>query len=380
MDLKRWLFLIVFLLLIYLFFFNVKFVGFVLNVPSSVTISQQENEYCGDDICNGAETCSTCDEDCGTCSSSSSSSSSGGGGGGGTIGGRNVTIPNATVASFLYVSPGFISIDVEKGNSYLQQVTLYNTGKEDLSIYVTSSSSILSFVNLQEKNFVLKKGESKVYSFHIYSSARSKANLYSGKLIFKSGNVEASVDVAIGIQELPALFDMKVVSTKEYVLPGRVASAEIKISNIGDSDSVSAVLEYGIMDFNNVIYSSRTENITATRAILTKKVSLKLPDDIAIGRYLFYAKVTYEDKIVVSSDSFQVERLSVIMWAISVGMIVILIILVSLGIVLLNQRRREEIFKKELASKEQLNLKPKEEKIEDLAKDLFNELKKSKSK
>ena len=35
-----------------------------------------DTEYCGDYICNNAETCSTCPSDCGQCSSTSSSSSS----------------------------------------------------------------------------------------------------------------------------------------------------------------------------------------------------------------------------------------------------------------------------------------------------------------
>jgi hypothetical protein len=41
--------------------------------------------------------------------------------------------------------------------------------------------------------------------------------------------------MAISVQELPALFDMTINSTKEYVVPGKIASAEIKISNISIS-------------------------------------------------------------------------------------------------------------------------------------------------
>ena len=41
---------------------------------------------CGDTLCNGDETCSTCPEDCGTCPQSPPSGPSGGGGGGGSSG------------------------------------------------------------------------------------------------------------------------------------------------------------------------------------------------------------------------------------------------------------------------------------------------------
>lgn len=77
---------------------GIKFVSliFILVVSlSSVYASTYGNETygadcygedcpisCGDGICNGDETCSTCSADCGQCSSSSSSSSGGGSGGG----------------------------------------------------------------------------------------------------------------------------------------------------------------------------------------------------------------------------------------------------------------------------------------------------------
>lgn len=50
-------------------------------------------EFCGDGTCNAGETCSTCSQDCGTCSSSSSSS---GGGGGSSSGGGGIIIPPKT--------------------------------------------------------------------------------------------------------------------------------------------------------------------------------------------------------------------------------------------------------------------------------------------
>ncbi len=170
--------------------------------------------------------------------------------------------------------------------------------------------------------------------------------MYTGKLNFDSGNMKSSVDLVVGVQELPTLFDMKTTSTKKYVLPGRIVSADIKLSNIGDSESVNAVLEYGIMDFNNVIYSSRTENIVVTKNIFTKKVSLKMPDDARIGRYIFYSKIIYGNKIVVSSDTFQVEQISIMMWAISLIMIIILILLVIWRMGLINLKRREKALKK----------------------------------
>lgn len=71
-------------------------------------------QYCGDGSCNNGESCSSCSQDCGSCSSSSSSSSGGssssssggdsggsggGGGGGGIIVKKNTPKPNVTTAT-----------------------------------------------------------------------------------------------------------------------------------------------------------------------------------------------------------------------------------------------------------------------------------------
>lgn len=50
--------------------------------------------YCGDASCNNGETCSTCPEDCGTCSTGTTST--GGGGGGGGSSGGTYTAPPCT--------------------------------------------------------------------------------------------------------------------------------------------------------------------------------------------------------------------------------------------------------------------------------------------
>jgi len=60
-----------------------------------VIIVSPAGEYCGDEICNNGETCSSCVNDCGICSvsppSGDSGSSGGGGGGGGIKVVKNIT-------------------------------------------------------------------------------------------------------------------------------------------------------------------------------------------------------------------------------------------------------------------------------------------------
>ena len=62
------------------------------------------NPFCGDNVCNGGETCSTCSGDCGTCPvnnpSSGGSSSGGGGGSSGTVYYSDSTSTSGSGSSF----------------------------------------------------------------------------------------------------------------------------------------------------------------------------------------------------------------------------------------------------------------------------------------
>lgn len=314
---------------------------------TTYSLSEVEVPYCGDGICNNGEICSSCPEDCGICPPDEDEEGGGSsGGGGGAIGGRNFTSPNETTKSILYVLPKSDLIDIEKGKLYPREVTVVNQGKTNLTVSVSSSQIISQFIRLGERSFVLRPGESRIYNFHVYASARNRAELYTGKITFTSGRISASVDLGIKVQELSTLFDTKTTTLKKYVLPGGLASAEIRALNIGDVPSVNVAIEYGIMDFNNIVYNSRVENVTIQKDIFVKKVALKVPEGIPMGRYVFYSKIIYEDKIAVSSDTFQLETVSVVMWIIVLILIGILILLIIFAIFFIKKRRKDEARRK----------------------------------
>jgi hypothetical protein len=267
-----------------------------------------------------------------------------GGAGGG--GGGNVTpeeLPPVVVggASFT-ITPNLISVDIEKGNYYPNQVVLYNDGSEDLIIDVSSSSEISKLLDIPRKTIGLKVGQSEVFQFSIYALTRFRAGIYTGTISFISEKVSKNLDLVVKIQELPALFDLNIKAVRKYVLPGRVVLGDIQFKNIGDSVSVDVILEYGIMDFNNIVYLSRQENVTVLGETTIKRVSLKLPENLDMGRYVLYSKIYYQDKVAVSSDTFQIERISLIMWVISIILILVLVALVIFAIILLKKREKEE--------------------------------------
>ncbi len=88
---------------------------------------REQSTYCGDNTCNGAESCSSCSTDCGSCPSSSSSSSGGGGGGGG--GGGSFTTPDSSDR----LSSTFVSM--RSGETYTVK-----GGRENLAVTSVSFS------------------------------------------------------------------------------------------------------------------------------------------------------------------------------------------------------------------------------------------------
>ena len=71
--------------------------------------------FCGDAVCNGAEACSSCSKDCGSCSSSGEGSGGGGGGGGGGSGGGGGGGAQASTFFDVVVAGQTLSLDINKG-------------------------------------------------------------------------------------------------------------------------------------------------------------------------------------------------------------------------------------------------------------------------
>jgi len=65
----------------------------VFYVPHWTAYYPLGGPYCGDAICNGDETCSSCSGDCGSCSTGGNTGGGGGGGGGGSTRKQVVAIP-----------------------------------------------------------------------------------------------------------------------------------------------------------------------------------------------------------------------------------------------------------------------------------------------
>ena len=164
----------------------------------------------------------------------------------------------------------------------------------------------------------------KILRFDIYVSNSREADVYVGKIHFLTSQVRKETNVILQVNEREALFDIRTEILKKYVIPGGRVRANVTLINKGDLRNFDVHLEYKVIDFSKNEYTIKKEDF-AIGHTYSDVFFLDLPKDIALGNYLFYARVSYKDVNASSYDTFVVEEISVFSWY-----LLILIILLAM--------------------------------------------------
>jgi len=236
------------------------------------------------------------------------------------------------------LSKTFLALEIKKGIHYQEEIIIINNGTEDLTINI-SITNLGEFIFLEQGIFVLKAGERKNIRLDIYVSESLKNDVYIGKINFNSLNINKFVNVVLDVKEKTPLFDIKTTILKKYIVPGGKVRANLVILNLGDLKNIDVELEYQVRDFDNKTYTSKKESF-AINDSFTGEVFLETPKYIKLGDYIFYSKVNYGDISASSYDVFVIEKVSFIMWLITVLIIIDVIILIAIII----KRKSEKKF------------------------------------
>jgi len=198
-----------------------------------------------------------------------------------------------------------IKVSLKQGQVTTREIKVTNLLNRGLSFEI--ENMLEDFVIINEKSFYLNRKESKIITVDIFASETSVPNIYTGKLIFKAGGVEKEVSIIVEIESSGALFDVKseILPGFLYVLPGEDAKAKIKIFNLGGSANV--LVEYSILDKSGRIISNETETMYIEKEANFVK-SLKIPENVSYDEYIFYTRVTYNQKVASASSLFNVGK------------------------------------------------------------------------
>lgn len=196
-------------------------------------------------------------------------------------------------------------VTLKQGTSLTRVLEISNTGNNDLSFDLIIDN-LDEFAELSESNFTIKAGESKTIIIDFNVDLTTDIGQYFGSLIVKSvQTVIVPLVLTINSVDLDFFVNVSVLEETKNVKPGKSISALIEINNFGDNINSEIKVDYAIKDFYGNIYDSAEEVAILNEKIVLEK-SLNVPEDILLGKYIFYARASNEKDVALNSDVFTV--------------------------------------------------------------------------
>lgn len=249
---------------------------------------------CGDGTCNGAETCSSCPADCGSCSVTPGPS---GGGGGATP----VTKKDFSISTDL------IKVLLKKGESFKTSIVVKNTEKSSQNFEFLLSPSLEEFVSVSETGFTLQGGEEKIVYLNFISSEKTEPGVYTGLLKIKTADKTKEVSIIDTIKSYKVLFDISLDIPSKYkeLLAGEELLLQTSLFNLGDLGKTDVKIEYIIKDFEGNILLEESEVVGVETQVSFSKM-IKLSSNLKPGDYVAIVQARYDGSLGGSNSVFRI--------------------------------------------------------------------------
>ena len=307
-----------FFVLIVLFFFYFSSVDAQsASISSEVSIGNVSNDSGGDDTDGG-------------------SSGAGGGGSSGAGGGSQIFVPDFSIDEDL------ISVKIKQGETKDQFLVITNEDNIVLN-FVVELKGLEDFVSIAESSFSLDPGKSKSIILSFFVDEDAEINIHTGNILVKTFGVEKKVSVVLEIVEKSSLFDLEIRLLFDVLSKSEKLDSVIRITDVAGRGEVSVLLEYFIKDFDD-FEIKLTEETIEVDGILEIERKFSIPDILDVGEYVFYVKLTQEDNVVVSSQSFILKE-KIFFYRDIVPFLVFLILLFLVLFFLFKKRKRRKKIK-----------------------------------
>lgn len=243
---------------------------------------------CGDSLCNGVETCSTCSVDCGACPA--------GGGGGGGGGGSRSTAPN------FKLDKDSFNIKIVSGDTETNKIIVSNIGDVSIDINV-SVTGIGDYVSFSTDLIHLAKGKTAPLEFIVHAP---EPGLYPGKIIFTYQGITKEVLVILNVISEGVLFDTSITLPELYrvIGLGQRLPALIEIIEIGGETGVDTTINYLIKDFEGKTRFIETETFYVFGIKRFNKIFYT--NGLEQGDYVLGIEVIYPGGFATSSTPFRI--------------------------------------------------------------------------
>ncbi len=202
-----------------------------------------------------------------------------------------------------------------KANEYVEkELRVMNVGDGEKNVNI-DVSGISGIVNVLDKSFPIKPGQTKIVRTNISSFNKAEGieqspGVYIGKIIAKSDSYKREVPVIVEVESKNVLFDMNLnpVARDRSVLQGGSITFEVRVFNLQSIESSNVDMDFFVKDINgNTIISERESVVVTTQASFFK--TLKVPENLKTGNYVFAAEATFGKSVGTSSYLFEVEEI-----------------------------------------------------------------------
>jgi len=206
------------------------------------------------------------------------------------------------------IKPDYIEVEIIQGEILTKTINITNTGEKTLTITLEKSGSIEQLTTMP-KTLALKPGES-VTVVVTFISGNAKPDSYAGKILFKSDDLAKETNVLISVKERKPAVDIDVSVINKTINAGGHVAGNITITNLAYIKPESGVLYYAIKDFEGNVLAEGEDSIVLARQVKILRL-LKIPESTKAGKYVFYAKVLYDNKVSTDADYFDVAEIEI---------------------------------------------------------------------
>lgn len=202
------------------------------------------------------------------------------------------------------VNPLLFKIILNKGETVKTTLNVKNLDyEENFSIKVEDLDKIIS---LEKNNIIIKKGETSQISVNFFGTNDS-GGVYIGHISVSNSLKEKKIPVIASIHTAKQFFAINLNAAPESKQLEKKDSlvTEIKFFNLFDTKPHPVRVKYEISDlYGKKIFSDSEEITVGSKSSFTKK--FPLPQDIALGDYVFVVSLSYSESITTASYMFSV--------------------------------------------------------------------------
>ena len=209
-----------------------------------------------------------------------------------------------------------IRVLVKKDEFLEKELRVMNLGNNE-KVFRVEAIGLSGITDVLDNEFIIKPGQTKIVRLNFSSFNKAERiehtpGVYIGKISIVTDYYEKSVPTIIEIESKNVLFDMNLNPISRdmkalKILQGSSETMEIRLFNLQSIESFNVDMEYFVKDIiGNTIISEKDSVVVKTQASFFK--TIKIPQNIKPGNYIFIAQASVRDSIGTTSYFFEVEE------------------------------------------------------------------------